>query len=60
MEELFDQLHAAGRTVLVVDHDIERLRICQRIVVLRGGRVALDKAASDTSAAEIEAEMNGT
>jgi len=61
VEELFDQLHAAGRTVLVVDHDIERsLRICQRIIVLRGGRVALDKAAGDTSAAEIEAEMSGT
>jgi heme exporter protein A len=59
VEDLFDQLRAAGRTVLLVDHDIDRsLRICQRVVVLRGGRVGLDRATSEVTAEQIEAEMN--
>jgi heme exporter protein A len=58
VESIFEQLHAAGRTVVLVDHDLERsLRVCQRVVVLREGRVAFDQPSADLSAAELEAEI---
>jgi heme exporter protein A len=59
VEELFEQLHAVGRTVLLVDHDMDRsLRVCQRVILLRDGRVALDELSSDLTATQLQAEMN--
>jgi heme exporter protein A len=44
LEKLFAQLNEAGKTIVMVNHDIERsLEIASRAVVLRGGRVVLDQ-----------------
>jgi putative ABC transport system ATP-binding protein len=43
--ELFAQLNAAGRTVIMVTHDAEVARSAQRVVRLRDGHVVVDEGA---------------
>jgi putative ABC transport system ATP-binding protein len=43
--ELFAQLNAAGRTVIMVTHDAEVARSAQRVVRLRDGHVVTDEGA---------------
>ena len=41
--ELITTLHSNGKTVLIIEHDINFIqRFCERILVLDGGRVVLD------------------
>lgn len=44
--DLFQELHAQGRTIVVVTHDEEVARRCQRVVRLQDGRVISDGAAA--------------
>jgi putative ABC transport system ATP-binding protein len=41
---LFGQLHAAGRTVIIVTHEAETARRAKRVIRLRDGRVVADEA----------------
>ena len=44
LEHLLSDLKEAGKTILLVNHDIEQsLRIADHAIVLRGGRVAIDQ-----------------
>jgi heme exporter protein A len=60
VERLLEDLHRAGKTIVMVNHDVSQsLRLAERIVVLRDGRVALDKRADGMDAGEVLAEMSG-
>jgi heme exporter protein A len=60
VERLLEDLHRAGKTIVMVNHDVSQsLRLAERIVVLRDGRVALDKRANGMDAGEVLAEMSG-
>lgn len=39
---VFDELHAAGQTIIIVTHEPDIAQRCRRIVTLRDGRVATD------------------
>jgi putative ABC transport system ATP-binding protein len=41
--ELFDQLHADGKTILMVTHDDDVAARCQRVVTLRDGKIISDR-----------------
>jgi heme exporter protein A len=44
LEKLLAQLNEAGKTIVMVNHDIEQsLSIADHAIVLRGGRIALDQ-----------------
>ena len=44
LEKLLAQLNDAGKTIVMVNHDIERsLEIADHAIVLRGGRIVLDQ-----------------
>ena len=46
-EERYEELVAAGHTVLMVSHDPESIsRLCSRALLLEGGRIALDADAA--------------
>ncbi|HWV48319.1 MAG TPA: ATP-binding cassette domain-containing protein, partial [Microbacterium sp.] len=36
---LFDELHAAGRTIVLITHELEVAQRAQRIVFVRDGRI---------------------
>lgn len=58
LEGLLRQVHAAGKTIILTNHDIEQsLRLAQRAVVLRQGRVAIDRPTSELEAAGVLGEM---
>jgi ABC-type multidrug transport system ATPase subunit len=60
VERLLDDLHLAGKTIVMVNHDVaQSLRLGERIVVLRDGVVAADEPAGQTGAAEIVGCMSG-
>jgi heme exporter protein A len=43
VEELLAEMHSAGKTVLLVNHDLpQSLRLVQRVIVLRNGRINVD------------------
>ena len=44
LEQMLASLNEAGKTIIMVNHDIEQsLRIAERAIILRGGRAALDQ-----------------
>jgi heme exporter protein A len=58
VEGLLDDLHAAGKTIVLVNHDVaQSLRLAQRVIVLRGGKIAVDQAAKVSDAARVMEEM---
>jgi ABC-type multidrug transport system ATPase subunit len=60
VEALFLQLHSAGKTIVMVNHDVaQSLRLAQRMVVLRNGSVALDQVAASLDAAAVAAILTG-
>jgi heme exporter protein A len=61
LERTFDELVADGKTLIMVNHDVpQTLRIARRVIVLRDGRVALDRPTDETGLAEVLAKVSGT
>jgi putative ABC transport system ATP-binding protein len=42
---LFDELHAAGRTIVLITHELEVARHARRVVFVRDGRITSDEPA---------------
>ena len=63
IEHLFDhikQLKRAGVTFLFISHHLEEIyEICERVAVLRDGRLVAEAAIEDTTEAELVAAMVG-
>jgi heme ABC exporter ATP-binding subunit CcmA len=58
LENLFQRLSDAGRTIILVNHDIEQtLRLAERAIVLRQGRVVLDQPTHRLYAREVLSEV---
>jgi heme exporter protein A len=58
LETLLQQLHAAGKTIVLVNHDISQsLRLARRAVVLRQGRVVMDRSTAGLDAAAVLAQV---
>lgn len=52
--DLIRKLHARGTTVIVVSHNIEHvMAVCDRVVVMRAGRVAGVRVVAETTAADV-------
>jgi len=61
LEQLFAELRDAGRTIIVVNHDIEQtLRTVDRAIVLRRGKIAVDQPTHRLYLDEIMAEVSGS
>jgi heme exporter protein A len=57
-EQLLTHLNAAGKTIVLVNHDISQsLQIAKRVVVLKQGRVSIDAAARTLDVATVLAEV---
>jgi energy-coupling factor transporter ATP-binding protein EcfA2 len=58
LENLLQSLHARGKTIILANHDIDQtLRLVERVVVLRAGRIAIDKPAWETTTEDVLTEM---
>ncbi len=58
MERMLGMLHRDGRTIVLVNHDIEQsLRLAQRVVVLHQGRVVMDQPTGSVTAPAVLAEV---
>ncbi|MGN6503234.1 MAG: ATP-binding cassette domain-containing protein [Pseudolysinimonas sp.] len=58
--QLLDGLKAQGLTMVLVTHNIDHLwHVCDRILVLRRGRLVADLAKSDVTPAEVVAHITG-
>ena len=58
VEQLLRELHASGKTVILVNHDVRQsLRIAQRALVLREGQLVIDAPSEQLSPEEVVAEM---
>jgi heme exporter protein A len=55
LEDLLGRLHDAGRTIVVVNHDI--IRLSERAIVLRQGRIVLDQPTHRLYAREVLSEV---
>jgi ABC-type uncharacterized transport system ATPase subunit len=57
---VLERLAAQGTTILLITHKLkEVMRLCQRVTVMRAGRVVHETAVADTSAAALAAAMIG-
>lgn len=57
---LLDGLKAGGLTMVLVTHNIDHLwRVCDRILVMRRGRLVADLRKSDVTPAEVVAHITG-
>ena len=58
LEDIFRQLHDAGRTIIMTNHDIaQSLRLAERAVVLRRGRVVVDRPVRSLDVRAVLGEM---
>jgi heme exporter protein A len=58
LEDLFHRLRDAGRTIVLVNHDIDQtLRIAERVVVLRQGKVVVDQPTHRLYVREVLSEV---
>ena len=58
VERMLADLHSAGKTIVLVNHDLtQSLRLVQRVIVLRGGRLALDQPANIADAADLSSTL---
>jgi heme exporter protein A len=58
LEGLLTQLHQGGKTIVLVNHDIQQsLWLAKRAIVLRRGKVVLDRPTVDLSAEAVMKEM---
>lgn len=61
IEQLLSDLHAAGKTIVLVNHDVlQTLRLAERVIVFGAGTVAIDQPARVADAQAIIAELAGT
>jgi len=61
VERLLSDLHVAGKTVVMVNHDVlQSLRLAERVIVLDAGTIAIDRPARVADAPGILAELAGT
>lgn len=59
LEELFEELTDAGKALVLVNHDVDQtLRLAQRALVLRGGRVVIDENADALKVSDVLAEVS--
>jgi ABC-type multidrug transport system ATPase subunit len=59
LEATLAQLHQAGKTIILVNHDIvQSLRLAQRVVVLRRGRKIIDAASAALDERTVLQEMS--
>ena len=47
---VFEELHAQGQTVVMVTHEPDIAAYAERIITLRDGKVASDRAAGESAA----------
>ncbi|MCG3180789.1 MAG: Vitamin B12 import ATP-binding protein BtuD [Phycisphaerae bacterium] len=60
LEELLAELHRDGKTIVLAHHDIEQsLRVAEQAVVLRRGRVVVDRPTRQLDRETTLAEMTG-
>ena len=60
VERLLGDLHRAGKTIVLVNHDVSQsLRLAERVIVLSDGRISRDCPSDTLEAADILAEMSG-
>lgn len=46
LEQMLDELHAEGKTIVLAHHDIEQsLRVAEQAIILKSGRVVVDRPA---------------
>ena len=58
LEHLLGQLHEAGKTIVMVNHDIaQSLRIAEHAIILRGGRVVVNQATHRLYEREVLSEV---
>ncbi len=58
LEDLFHRLSMAGKTIVLVNHDIEQtLRLAERAIVLRQGKIVLDQPTHRLYAREVLSEV---
>jgi heme exporter protein A len=58
VERLLTDLHAAGKTIIMVNHDVvQSLRLAERVIVLGGGSIAIDQQARVADAPAILAAL---
>lgn len=58
VERLMAQLNGEGMAVILANHDVRQsLRLAERVIVLRKGRLALDAPAGDMSAEDVLGEI---
>lgn len=61
LEKLFTRMNAAGRTIIMVNHDVpQSLRIARRAIVLSNGKVESDRSTDNVDPELVLAEINGT
>lgn len=59
LEGLLNRLHSAGKTIVLVNHDIaQTLSVAGRVIVLRAGRLAIDRPARHLDAATVLREVS--
>ena len=60
LEQLLSDLREQGMTVILANHSIDQsLRLADRAVVLRGGRVVIDEPSDSLRSDDVLAEMEG-
>jgi heme ABC exporter ATP-binding subunit CcmA len=58
LEGLLSKLNAVGKTIILVNHDIDQtLRLAERAIVLRQGKIALDQPTHRLYAREVLSEV---
>jgi heme exporter protein A len=59
MEHVFAELRDAGRTIVLVNHDMEQtMRMVDRLIVLRRGRISIDQHTHRLHPDEVMAEVS--
>ena len=60
LESILGQLHDEGKTIVLVNHDIaQSLRLAQRIIILRQGRIVCDQLTRHSDVEGITREVIG-
>jgi heme exporter protein A len=60
LEGLLEQLQRMGKTILLVNHDIpQSLRLAEQILVLRQGRLVIDRGSAELDASTVLEEVAG-